>query len=279
VRADVRDRQDQVICKKNTESANQLDASVSVGMITALSAEASLSTRDVRYSEVEADYREYKQNSGSLGLRYRLGGATSVGLSISQSQTNYPNLLTGFDDPNDRRTRNDVGLSVNWTPSGASNFSAALSQGKTTHDRFTERDFSATTGSLTWGWLPTGKLRLNTRFARDAGQDADRATSAFSRTTDSLRLRAEFDATGKIGTYLTAYTYRRTQTGSGVFVSGLSGTDVGSSLTLGAKWAALRSVSVGCEISSERLGSNSEPRLSVAYSSNAVSCFGQFVLQ
>lgn len=279
VRADVRDRLDQVIVKKNAENANQLDASVSVGMVTALSAEASLMTRDVRYSEVEADYREYKQTGATVGLRYRLGGATSVGLSIGQTNNDYPNLLTGQGDRSDRRSRNDVALSANWVPSGASSLSASLSQGKTKHDRFAERDFSATTGSVSWVWTPGGKLRLNTRLARDAGQDADRATTAFSRTTDSLRLRADYAATGKIGTYLTAYTYRRSQTGSGVFVSGISGTDTGTGVTLGARWAALRSVSVGCEVGTERLGANSNPLLNTAYSANTVSCFGQFVLQ
>lgn len=279
VRADVRDRQDQVILKKNAENANQLDASVSVGLVTALSAEASLMARDVRYSEIEADYREYKQNAGSVGLRYRLGGATSVGITLSQTKNDYPNLLTGQGDRSDRRNRNDVALSASWVPSGASSLSASLSQGKTTHDRFTERDFSAATGALTWVWTPSGKLRLNTRLGRDAGQDAERATTAFSRTTDSLRVRTDYEATGKIGAYLSGYVYRRSQTGSGVFVSGVSGTDTGTNLTLGARWAALRSVSVGCEVSTERLGSNSNPLLNTAYSSNAVSCFGQFVLQ
>lgn len=279
VRADVRDRLDQVIFKKNAENANQLDASVSVGLVTALSAEASLMTRDVRYSEPDADYREYKQNGATLGLRYRLGGATSVGLSIGQTTNDYPNLLTGQSDRSDRRSRSDVSLSANWVPSGASSLSAVLTQGKTTHDRFTERDFSATTGALTWGWLPTGKLRFSTRLGRDAGQDAERATTAFSRTTDSLRVRGDYEATGKIGAYATAFTYRRTQTGSGVFVSGISGTDTGSNLTVGARWAALRSVSVGCEVSTERLGANSNPLLTSSYRSNAASCFGQFVLQ
>jgi hypothetical protein len=279
VRADVRDRLDQVIVKKNAENANQLDASISVGLVTALSAEASVMTRDVRYSEVEADYREYKQNSASVGLRYRLGGATSVGLSVAQTNNNYPNLLTGQADRSDQRSRTDVALSANWVPSGASSLNASLSQGKTSHDRFTERDFSATTGSLTWAWTPTGKVRLNTRLARDAGQDAERATTAFSRTTDSVRVRADYEATGKINTYLTAQAYRRTQSGSGVFVSGITGSDIGSSLTLGARWAALRSLSVGCEMGTERLGGNSDARLSVPYRSNSVSCFGQFVLQ
>jgi len=48
---------------------------------------------------------------------------------------------------------------------------------------------------------------------------------------------------------------------------------------VGARWAALRSLSVGCQASYEKRGSNSTIALTEPYSANTVSCFGQLVLQ
>lgn len=278
-RTDLRDRSDLFIPRRNTETSNQLDASVSVGVSTPLSAEAGLSRRDVSYSAQESQYREYNQSSGSLGLRYKLGGATTAGVSLRQTRIEYPRLLATLADPRDRRTRNDVDFVVIWVPSTVSSLNLRASRGRTRHEQFAERNFSATTGALVWDWQPGGKLRLSTRLARDVGQDAERATTAFSRTTDSLRLRADYELTAKIGLTASASGYRRTQLGSGLFVTGLEGRDNGSTVSLGARWAPLRSLTLGCDFSDERRGNNSSPLLNDAFSARAASCYGQFTLQ
>lgn len=279
VRADARDANDQFILRSNAETANQLDASVSVGLVTRLSAEASLLRRDVRYSAVQAAFREYQQSGASLGVRFRPGSAVTWGLGLRQTRWDYPNLLAGTANPDDRRTRDDIDASVVYKPTGASNFDLRLSSGKTEHDQFNERDFSGLTGALGWEWQPSAKLRFTTRLARDSGQDADRVTTAYTRTTDTLRVGADYALSAKIAINGAVSAYDRSLAGRGVVVDGLTGREKGNSLALGARWAPLRSTVVGCNVSSDRLGSNSNRVLNDSYSSSTTSCYGQFVLQ
>ena len=279
VRADARDANDQFILRSNAETAHQLDASVSVGLVTRLSAEATVLRRDVRYSAAQAAFREYQQTGASLGLRYKPGSAITWGLGLRQTRWDYPSLLVGTADTNDRRTRNDVDASLVWQPSAVSSFDVRLSSSKTEHKRFDTRDFSGVTGSLGWDWQPTAKLRFNTRLARDTGQDADRVTTAFSRTTDTLRIGADYALSAKIGVNLAVNAYDRQVDGRGLVVTGLAGREKGNSLSFGARWAPVRSTVVGCNVTSEGLGGNSNPALSDKYSAAGFSCFGQFILQ
>jgi hypothetical protein len=279
LRADVRDANDQFILKSNAETANQFDATVSVGLVTRLSAEATLLRRDVRYSAAEAVFREYQQTGASVGLRYRPGGSTTWGLGLRQTRWDYPSFLLGLPDPNDRRTRNDLDTSVVWQATGTSSLDIRLSSGKTSHDQFDVRDFSGVTGSAGWDWQATGKLRINSRLARDAGQDSDRLTSAFTRTTDSLRVAAEYGYSAKIGMNASVTLYERDSEGRGVGVNAVSGREQGNNLSLGARWVPLRSTTVGCNISTERQGNSSNPALNDAFSATSFSCYGQFILQ
>ena len=279
VRADVRDASDQFILRSNAETAHQIDASISLGLVTRLSAEATLQQRDVRYSAAQAAFREFQQNSVSLGLRYRPASTTTWGLGLRQTRWDYPNLLVGTADPNDRRTRSDIDGSLLWQPGGASSFDIRISSGKTEHQQFDTRDFSGVTGSLGWDWQPSGKLRFNPRLARDTGQDADRITTAFTRTTDTLRVGVDYALSAKIGLNANLSAFERLLQGRGAVVGGLSGREMGNSLAIGARWAPVRSTVVGCNVSTDKLGSNSNPALSDTYSSAGFSCFGQFILQ
>ena len=278
-RPDLRDVNNQVVTVSNDETAKRFSLTAALGMAGPLAIEAGLSGSDLRYSAAVAEYAEYKESGGSLGLRYRLGGATSVALAFRQSSVNYPNLLVGQIDRNDRRKRSDVDFNVVYTPTGSSRFDLRISQGKTRYDQFTERDFSGTTGALAWTFNPGGRLRFNTRLARDTGQNSGVATTASSQITDILRVSADYDVTGKIVATGSAEGYRRTLDSSGRFSSGIRGTDSGGTYSLGARWEALRSLTVGCQASYEKRGRNNQPVLSDAYSASVYSCYGQFVLQ
>ena len=214
-------------------------------------------------------------------MRYRLGGATSVSLGLRQTRTEYPNLLISQADPRDKRKRNDVDLGAVWVPSGASRIDARISQGKTTHDQLPERDFSGSSGAVTWLWTPGGRLRLNTRLGRDIGQSSQFITNAgaYAQTTDSLRVAADYDLTGKITLNSALQVYKRNLERSGQLIETVTGSDTTNIFSIGARWAALRSLSVGCQASYEKRGSNSSVALNEPYSANSVSCFGQLVLQ
>jgi hypothetical protein len=276
--ASVRDRFEQPIPGRNVQTTQGLNARVSVGLVTQWSAELALERSSLSYSAAQAAFREYDQDSTSAGVAWRPSAATRLSASLSRTRTDYPNLLlTG--DPNDRRTRNSLDLGVQWQPGGVSALDASISRGKTEHARFAERDFSATFGSLGWTWRPTGKLNLRTRLSRDTGQDGDVLASAFSRTTDQLRLEAGYAISAKVSLTAAASTNRRTLEGTALQVSGVTGRDTGRSAELGVRWAPLRALSTGCTLGSDRRGRNSNPLLVDPFRSSTTSCFAQFVLQ
>ena len=278
-RADIRDRFGRFISGGNSETTRRLGATASLGVAGPLALEVGVSRNELNYSASAASYAEYEQTGASAGVRYRLGGATSVALTLRQSNANYPGLLFGQANPSDKRKRNDVEISGIWVPSGASRLEARLSQGKTKYEQLSQRDFSGAAGSLSWAWQPTGKLRLNTRLARDAGQNSDLATTAFSQTTDTLRLTADYELSGKITATAAAQVTRRQLDGSGQLVTGVQGSDSSSNFSLGARWAVLRSATLGCQANYEKRGSNSNLALNEPYSAKVFSCFGQLVPQ
>jgi hypothetical protein len=280
-RADLRDRLGQFVQGGNNESRTRLASNVNVGLAGPLGLEAGVTSTNVKYSNDATDYAAYREDSVSAGVRYRLGGATSVSLGLRQTRTDYPNLLISQADPRDKRTRNDLDIGLAWVPSGASRLDARFSQGKTKHDQLDFRDFSGSSGAISWSWSPGGKLRVNTRLARDIGQSSQFITNAgaYAQTTDSLRVAADYDLTGKITLNSALQVYRRNLERSGQLVDTQSGSDTTNIFSLGARWAALRSLSVGCQASYEKRASNSNILLNEPYSANSVSCFGQLVLQ
>jgi len=278
-RPDLRDRNGQYLSTGNNENIERVNATVSMGVAGPLALEAGVNALRTRYAASGASYAEYQQNGASAGVRYRLGGSTSVALTLRHSNIQYPNLLINQADPNDRRRRNDVEISGVWAATGASSFDARLSQGKTRYDQLNSRDFSGNTGSVAWTWLPSGKLRVTTRLARDSGQNASLATTAFSQLTDTLSINADYQLSGKITASAGLNRNRRQLDGSGLNVAGASGSDDGGSASIGLRWAVLRSATLGCTASTESRGKNSNPLLNEAYSANVFSCFGQLVLQ
>ena len=279
LRADLRDRNGNFITGGNSETSRDLDLRARYGLFGPWSLTAGAAWRKDRFSSDQSSFRDYDQSSGNAGVRWRPGAQTEFGLGLSQTRVDYPQLFANQVNPNDRRTTNNIDLSAVWTPSGISAINARLSRGRTSYDPFPDRNFSATTGALEWNWQATGRLRLDTRLARDIGQDSDRATTAFSRTTDTLRFAAEFGVSAKVTANAVASTYKRQIVGNGLFVSNVSGQDDGYGLSLSLRWIALRSLSFGCTAGYERRNASDNAVLSDAYKGNAVSCFGQFVLQ
>lgn len=271
--------------KKNVVRTNQVDAKVRLGVVTKYTLEASLGHRDRSYSAPEYDSSEYRQTSGSLGLRYRPSGALSLGAALRITDATYPN----FKPQADRLKRQDIDFTATWLPSAVSQFNLRLSPTHTSYDRDTDSDFSGVTGSATWGWQPTGKLRLTTGLSRDTGQSSDAVNLGFfgtgvtdySRTTTALSLKADYELSAKIALNAgLSYAHRAlTNTlsqGSNSVTTG-SGSDKTTVLSLGARWLPTRSIQVGCNASAENRSSNTN--LSVSLSGSSFSCYGQFVLQ
>lgn len=277
--------------RKNLLDNEQFDATVRLGLVTRLSAEATLGHRAASYSADEYRYREYRQDSASLGLRYRPGGVIDFGAALRDTEGRYPRfrqVAPGQYQP-DRFTRQDLDLTSNWQPSGASRVAARLSSGRTRYEQDTQRDFSGLTGAATWFWQPGGKLRLRTDLSREIGQNSDFVDAGFfgtgfidySRTTNALRVRADHDLSAKVGLNASLTQARRTLVDTLALSNNApvvrSGSDDTTTLALGGRWTPTRNTQLGCDLSHERRRTDSP--LSTNMSASSVSCFGQIVLQ
>lgn len=270
--------------RKNIESAKQVNAVGRIGTVTRLTAEAGLSWRKVDYSDISYSRAEYDQTGASLGLFYRLGGFTNVGLRLRNARTDY------FNSPGDKRSRNDVDLIGDWTPSALTKLSGRLSYGKEDAKLASVADFSGFSGELQANWQATGKTNLSMRLVHDTGQEAASQNiggttlfaNDFSRTTTGLSLGANYAFSSKINFTAGLSTSRRDLKNSqfGLIVGSpvsADGSDTTTVLSLGARWQPTRVFSLGCDIRQEKRSANSS--FSSSYSNNGLSCFGQLVLQ
>lgn len=276
--------------RRNLVNSAQIDAVARLGVVTRYTLEATLGHRQRSYSAPEYDRYRYEQNSGSLGLRYRPSSALSLGAALRLTRGVYPHFSqtsTGsFLD--DRFTRRDIDFSADWNPTGHSSLSARLSPTRTSYDRDVQHDFSGLTGSATWAWQPTGKLKLTTRLSRDTGLSADARNLGifgpgvvdFSRTTNALLLQGDWAASAKIN--LTAALIHsdralsNTTFAGGTVLQQIDGKDRTTTLSLGARWTPTRALLVGCDVGANRR--DSDGRLTVSMNASTIGCYGQFTL-
>jgi hypothetical protein len=259
--------------ERNIEDNNQVNATVRLGTVTRFTGEATLNARQVRYSAQAYAGSEYNQTGGSLGARYRLGGATTVGLAWRQSHVKYVSR-------NDPYKRRDIDLTGNWTPSGLTSLYARISHTSTDHSQSPARDFSGLTTELRGSTQITGKVKLTTRLSRDLSQgnstfdfQGQTPSVEFDRVSTALRLGADYDLSAKIALNAGIDHIRRSFEGTRFAIVG---NDRTTSLSLGARWLPTRAIQVGCNLSHD---TRSVSQVGNPYTSNGVNCYGQFVLQ
>ena len=277
--------------QRNIEHNQQIDARLRLGVVTRYTAEANLGLHQRRYSTPSYARYEQDQTSGSLGLSYQPSNLLALGAAIRLTRVDFPRFrdlgAAGFEA--DRLHRSDLDFTASWQPSGNSSVNARLSPTRSNYDRNTESDFSGLTGSASWVWRATGKLRFSSLLSRDTGQSYDAlnqgilntGTVGYSRTTTALKLSGDYDYSAKIAlsTFITQAQRdlgRSFNQGGSTIVE--RGSDNSTTLGLGAKWSPTRSLQLGCDISADQRRSNN-PVLSTTLSANSLSCFGQFVLQ
>jgi len=265
----------------NLERTDEVNARVRLGVVTTFSFDAGMGHRQVAFSAPEFASREYRQDSGNLGLSYRPGGILTLGTGVSLERTRFEVPAPG-QAAADRSERKDVYVTADWTPTGASTVNARVNVGKTTYDIATASDFKGVTGSLSWAWKPTGLLGLTSTLSRDTGQESGflrlgqaNSVSAtdFSHTTNALTVNATYELTGKI-TMTGGVAYSRRDLIDGF--TGVAGNDTTTTVSLGATWAATRTVSLGCHASRDSRSASGAG--STAFDNNRFGCFGQVTL-
>ena len=279
-----------LLTRKNLQTTESIDATVRVGGVTRLTFEGGAGWRKVDNSldQPNVQARNYSQRQASAGVRYWPSAASSFGLSLRGAEGEYPRFrFDGTDYRADRYSRRDVEASAVLVPSAISSFDVRLRYGKTSYDVAQRRDFSGLTGSASWTWRPTGKLRFTTRVWRDTGQDSyavelfDTATTSdYSRVTTALRVRADHDWTAKVAfDAALQYSHRDlVRTIDNPFVPlEARGRDKALLATLGVRWTPRRSIAVGCEVGAERVDASGQ--IGFDLTANRASCYGQFMLQ
>jgi hypothetical protein len=278
---------------KNFEDSQGLGATISVGVVTEFSAEAGYNHREVRNSLQNRAVlsRDFDQDSGTLGVRWRPDAALNVGLVLRDTRGRYPKFQQVADGSflADRFKQQGIEINGSIQPSGGSTVDFRIGQNKTSYDLNQARDFSGLTGSVGWTWQATGKVRVTSRLSRDTGQDSYAvaqfnvpATSDYSRVSDVLRIQADWDFSAKINFSAAWQNYRRsyTQSAPSFLTDGrtsASGRESGNELSFGVRWAPYRTSSFGCDVAAEvRAGSG---ELAASMRNYNVGCFGQLQLQ
>jgi hypothetical protein len=267
---------------KNIETVTYVDAEAHLGVVTRLTLDAGLNWRQVGYSSAAYRQVEYDQTGAWLGTRYRLTGATLLGAALRTARTHYARA-------GDDRTRRDLDLTVDFLPSTRSVFFARLGYTTVDADLAGVNNFRGVSGEVRGTWRATGKTSFSGRLVRDTGQDtafintgsATQASSDYSRTSTLLVLSANHELTAKINLSANLGINQRDLNNSQYsLITGaraLAGNDTTTTLGLGARWAPTRAILLGCDISHEQRRASST--LSLPYSNDGFSCFGQFTLQ
>lgn len=286
------DEQLGVLAGKNLVTSRAVTGGVSVGVVTQYSLELTGGHRDVGYSldNPVVRSREFRQDNGALGLRWRPSGVGSVTLSLSTTRGVYPKFSTtaGGEDLADRFKRTSVDLGLSMQPTGASSLDARISHGRTRFDLNQERDFSGTTGIVSWSWQATGKLKTNLFLTRETGQDSYAvlqfnvlpATLDYSRVISAVGMKVEHDLTAKLALTASYGIYRRSlvaTTLGAIAQAPRAGRDSTANLALGARWAPWRSTLLGCNAASSRRQASGE--LTAPGRSTSFSCYVQATLQ
>jgi hypothetical protein len=276
----------------NMETNRQYAATAALGGVTKLTFEGGVTHREVDYSNAIWASREYRQDAGTLGVKYRPSDLLTLGVGLRETRGEYDPSGSSL-----KYRRHDLDLTGTWLASGASTIDARLSFGRQHYETSTSRDFSGATGSLQWRWKPTGKLNFYTLLLRDTGTEAglfytgvaeisptgitlQTQAGDISRVTNLARVLGEYEMTAKIKLTASAANSHRSLVNT-LSLTPDSGSDDTVTGTLGVRYVPTRSIAIGCDVSRERRSVSLQPTstLSYPYNAHVYSCMGQFVLK
>lgn len=287
-----------LLSQRNLETTQAGNALVRIGLVTAYSLEIGAGLRQVRNSldDERVRARDFNQDNYSVGVAWRPGGPVTVAAALRRLNGEYPTFRRDSAGvvESDRFQQQQLEVITTWQPTGGSSLDLRLNFGDTTYVSNEQRNFSSLNGSLGWLWQATGKLRLNSRLTRDKGQDAYPSSIPFfftsipvtlfdSRVITTARVQADLDVSAKLALTASAQVAQRNLTRDTVTVFGATslglnnGQDSTTLLTLGVRWAPLRSTLFGCDAGSERRNATGD--LTAPLRGSSLSCYGQITIQ
>jgi len=274
------------ILKKNIEREDEYQALARWGVATRYTLEGGWLYRRRSFTAAEYDRFSFRQNTGSLGLYATPAGNVRLGLVARHTKGLNPRYPVGLaldpdtlqfvvvSAPNDY-TRNDIDFTTRWSTGGHSTLNTRISRSRTNNSLDNRlRDFSGTTGALSWEWLPTAKLKLNLQYARDTGQESLLRASDLNRVYTTEQLGGAYALTGKLSLTAKASRNRGTRTSSaGAVVA--DALDDFKTYNVGIRWAFSRGISLVCQYD-HASRDNSVPQY--VYSASSYGCTLQAIL-
>jgi hypothetical protein len=288
--------------ERNLVKTERFGASAQWGGDSILTLNGSYDHSKVSYSATADQNAESTQDSGSLGVYYRLGGALRVGTALRLSHTNSPQgvqLPDGSFDANKANGRN-IDVFADWQPTAQTFLNTRISWTRQTNSQVGGRDFSGVTGAISGSYAVTGKISLTGSLSRDAGINGSFFTldtnpppsagagtgsttpapvtglSQSSQVANNLSITANYAATAKISATAGMQLRRAKLVDSTTTVSNEQ--DDNSRLySLGVNYAITRSWLLACNFahSSRDLSGTG----GFTYSANTTSCSAQFTLR
>lgn len=276
--------------EKNIQNVSELDLTGRYGISADIGLNLGYIYRKVNFSLEQYADEEYNQNTGSIGLSYGGHGIWTYGAAFRFTRTKYPFYPHPFPSTElgDTGDGKNFDFTVKWVPNGLSTVNVRLSYSDINYDINEARDFNGFNGSLSWTWLPTGKIRSTltfigapgyaSTFYAFVGEPVRVDNSRFSRT---VRWNATYLATGKTS-FTAGLSLTKDYLEQTIFSNTQQGSDLVTIGSLGVSYAPTRNSLLACNVSySDRSVSENAERYEMSYPYNATtfSCSGQLVLQ
>ena len=296
------------VASRNLERRKGVSGLARWGGDAAITVEGRLGYSTLDYSAPEYVASESKNETGSLGVYYRPGSRTRLGVAARLDRTRTPQavkLADGSFQSNEIRGRN-LDLLGDYNNGNSITAGGRVSFTRQTNTSVGNADFSGLTGSLNVSYRATGKISLNLSAARDAGFNS--RTGAYAtimalpapgtpsttpvtvtapgstlyennQVTNSFSLGATYAATAKISVSAGGrYARARIVSSSAVTNAGSQAQvdviDESRSASLSANYAYSRSLTFTCLLSRERREVSGA--FGYGYTSDLANCAGQF---
>ena len=297
------------VASRNLERRKGVRGLASWGGDAAITVEGRLGYSTLDYSAPEYVASESKNETGSLGVYYRPGSRTRLGVAARLDRTRTPQavkLADGSFQSNEVRGRS-LDLLVDYNNGNSITAGGRVSYTRQTNDNVGNADFSGLTGSVNVSYRATGKISLNLAAARDAGFNS--TTRSYStlvtlpasgtssttpvtivtaggstpyennQVTNSFSLGATYAATAKIslsagGRYARARIVSSSALTNASSQAQADVIDESRSASLSANYAYSRSLTFTCLLSRERREVSGA--FGYGYTADLANCAGQF---
>ncbi len=268
----------EAIRKKNLERNEEYAGVARLGVLSRYTLEAGYTHRDRSYSAVEYDRFVFHQNTGSFGAYAQPGANLRLGVVARRSLGRYPRYPVAV--PGGLRSeandfgRTDIDLTATWDTGASSKLNARVSRSRLKNSLSGVRDFSGSTGALSWNWQATAKLALGAGISRDTGLETQASRLGdLNRVYQNYQLSANYAVTSKVSLAAATSYFRSTaRSGDGTFADGY---DNSRNHSLNARWAYSRAITLSCQYSRASRASNTA---AYVYASNSLGCAAQALI-